>query len=145
MRLPLPERYAVSIATVRIVLIPAVVATLLAALLHVYIFVLETLRWEEESTRRVFGTTPETAAITKQLAANQGVYNLMLAVVGAVGSVLVFSHEGAGLALMLAGAGSMLVAALYLVLSDPGKARAAVTQGAVPLIAVVLTVLAAVG
>lgn len=124
-------------------LVVAAVLAAIAALLHVYIFVLETLRWEAPATRRVFGTTAEQAAITKPLAANQGVYNLMLAIVTAVGIVLAFTLEPAGIALLVAGTGSMLVAALYLVSTDRTKARAAVVQGTVPLLAVVATVIAA--
>jgi putative membrane protein len=45
-----------------------------------------------------------------------------------------------GAALVLAGTGSMLAAALVLVLSSPAKARAAAVQGAFPLLAVVATV-----
>ncbi|WP_425955646.1 DUF1304 domain-containing protein [Xylanimonas sp. McL0601] len=116
------------------------VAALVAALIHVYIFVLETLRWEHPATRRVFGTTPEEAATTRPLAANQGVYNLLLAIVTAVGVALVSSRHDAGAALMLAGTGSMVVAATYLVSTDRTKARAALVQGTAPLVAVVATV-----
>ena len=49
-----------------------------------------------------------------------------------------FEHFGVGLALMLAGTGSMLAAALVLLVSSPDKARAAITQGILPLIAIVL-------
>ncbi len=45
---------------------------------------------------------------------------------------------GIGLALIFAGVGSMLAAAVVLIASSPDKARAAVTQGIFPLIAVVL-------
>lgn len=61
-----------------------------AALVHVYIFVLESLRWTEPGTRRVFGIrTDEEARITRPLAFNQGFYNLFLALIAAAGVVLV--------------------------------------------------------
>lgn len=111
----------------------------LAALLHVYIFVLESFTWTTARTRAVFGTTAEEAQTTKMLAFNQGFYNLFLAIVTAVGIVLVvLGHRSVGAALVLAGVGSMLAAALVLVGSSPDKVRAAVTQGAFPLVAVVL-------
>ena len=111
----------------------------LAALLHVYIFVLESFRWTAPRTRAVFGTTAEEAQTTKMLAFNQGFYNLFLAVVTAVGIALIASgHRSAGAALVFAGVGSMLAAALVLVASSPDKARAAITQGAFPLVAVAL-------
>ena len=111
----------------------------LAALLHVYIFVLESFRWTAPRTRAAFGTTAEEAQTTKMLAFNQGFYNLFLAIVTAVGIVLVASgSRSAGAALVFAGVGSMLAAALVLIASSPDKARAAITQGAFPLLAVVL-------
>lgn len=59
------------------VFITAIIAYIV--LFHIYVFVLETFLWEQPKTRQAFGTTPETAATTKALAANQGVYNLFLA------------------------------------------------------------------
>ena len=113
----------------------------LAALLHVYIFVMESLTWTSPRTRATFGTTPETAETTKELAFNQGFYNLFLAVVTAVGVIGAFTgHRAVGVALVFAGVGSMLAAAVVLLSSSPDKARAAVTQGTFPLIAIALLV-----
>ncbi|HYZ69498.1 MAG TPA: DUF1304 domain-containing protein [Mycobacterium sp.] len=115
------------------------VFAILAAALHVYIFVMESLTWTSARTRATFGTTPETAETTKELAFNQGFYNLFLAVVTAVGLVGYLSgHRAVGLALIFAGVGSMLAAAVVLLTSSPDKARAAVVQGIFPLIAIVL-------
>ena len=111
----------------------------LAALLHVYIWVMESLTWTSARTRATFGITEEEAAATKELAFNQGFYNLFLAIVTAVGLVLwAFGYYDAALALIFAGTGSMLAAALVLLVSSPDKARAAITQGILPLIAIVL-------
>ncbi|AUH65608.1 DUF1304 domain-containing protein [Paracoccus zhejiangensis] len=52
---------------------------LMIALLHLWILVMEMFRWEHPRTRKVFGTTPEVAALTKKMAANQGLYNGFLA------------------------------------------------------------------
>ena len=113
----------------------------LAALLHVYIFVMESLTWTTPRTRAVFGTTAEEAETTKLLAYNQGFYNLFLGVVTAVGIVaIVLQHKEVGSALIFAGIGSMLAAAVVLLASAPGKARAAVIQGTFPLIGVALLV-----
>lgn len=113
----------------------------LAALLHVYIFTLESLTWTSDRTRATFGTTPEQAEATKEMALNQGFYNLFLAVVTAVGIVLTLTGPAAaGAALVLAGTGSMLAAAVVLVTTSPGKARAAAVQGVLPLLAVLTTV-----
>jgi putative membrane protein len=121
--------------------IAGLVFAALAALLHVYIFVLESLRWTAPRTRATFGITEEQAVATKEMAFNQGFYNLFLAIVSAVGIVLAFAACGAvGLALVFAGVGSMLAAALVLGISSPDKLRSAVTQGAFPLVAVILLV-----
>jgi putative membrane protein len=117
------------------------VVAALAALLHVYIFVMESLTWTSARTRAVFGTTEEEAQTMRLLAFNQGFYNLFLALVTAVGIVeTVLGAHSAGAALLYAGMGSMLAAAVVLLASAPGKARAAVVQGTLPLIAIVLLV-----
>jgi putative membrane protein len=49
------------------------------ALLHAYFLVLEMFLWDKPFGRRVFKSTPEFAAASKTLAANQGLYNGFLA------------------------------------------------------------------
>ena len=44
--------------------------TVLAALLHVYIWVLESFRWNEPSTRRTFGVSEEDARVLAPMAYN---------------------------------------------------------------------------
>jgi putative membrane protein len=51
----------------------------LVALLHLYFLVLEMFLWDKPSGMRIFRTTPEFAAASKSLAANQGLYNGFLA------------------------------------------------------------------
>jgi putative membrane protein len=124
------------------VAIAALVFAGLAALVHVYIWVLESLLWTAPRTRAAFGTSEEEAAATKLLALNQGFYNLFLAIVTAVG--VAFFAAGCtpvGSALMLAGTGSMALAAAVLVASSPDKARGALIQGTFPLVTIVLLVL----
>ncbi|MDM7892665.1 DUF1304 domain-containing protein [Curtobacterium caseinilyticum] len=123
----------------------ALVLAALAALLHVYIFVLESVLWTTARARNTFGTSEQEAAVTKQLAYNQGFYNLFLAVLVLVGIVVVVSGANAvGLTLVIAGTASMLGAALVLVTSDATKRRAATTQGALPLLALVVLGIAAI-
>lgn len=55
------------------------VVVLLVALLHVYILVLEMFLWDKPRGLKAFGLTPEFAAQTRVLAANQGLYNGFLA------------------------------------------------------------------
>ena len=51
----------------------------LVALLHVWFLVLEMFLWDKPLGLKTFRQTPESAATTKVLAANQGLYNGFLA------------------------------------------------------------------
>jgi len=110
-----------------------------AALVHVFIFYLESIAWTSARARAVFGTgTVEQAAAQQQLAFNQGFYNLFLAIAVALGIILYAAGQTAvGATLVLTGAGSMAAAALVLLLSSPDKASAALKQGLAPALGVV--------
>ncbi len=121
------------------VFVVASIFATLAALLHVYIFVLESVLWTTPRARKTFGMTEQQADDTRELAYNQGFYNLFLAVIAIIGVVALLSGTvGVGSALIFAGCGSMVAAGLVLLLSSRSKARAALTQLAFPLIAVIL-------
>ncbi|MGW5575719.1 DUF1304 domain-containing protein [Nocardia thailandica] len=114
-----------------------------AVLLHGYIFVMESLRWTAPRTRATFGLSAAEAEATREMAFNQGFYNLFLAVVAAVGAGFVaFGDTAIGVALVLAGAGSMVAAGLVLLLSSPDKARAALIQLTPPLLGCLALVVA---
>ncbi|PFG34610.1 DUF1304 domain-containing protein [Sanguibacter antarcticus] len=114
----------------------SLVLAALAAAVHVYIFVLESVLWTAPRGRATFGTTAEEAVATRELAFNQGFYNLFLAIVTVVGVVLVAADQtAAGTALVFAGAGSMVLAGIVLLVSSPSKARAALVQLSVPAVA----------
>ncbi len=55
-------------------LIPSILIALVA-LLHLYFLILEMFLWEKPAGLKAFGNSPERAAQTKVLAANQGLYN----------------------------------------------------------------------
>lgn len=55
------------------------VVVVLIAALHFYFLVLEMFLWQTPFGMRTFGTTPEVAASSAVLAANQGLYNGFLA------------------------------------------------------------------
>ena len=55
------------------------IAVAAVALLHAYFLVLEMFLWDKPRGLRTFGLTPEFAAASKSLAANQGLYNGFLA------------------------------------------------------------------
>ena len=68
----------------------------LAALLHVYIWVMESLTWTSARTRATFGITEDEALATKELAFNQGFYNLFLAIITVTGLVIGGTLAGIG-------------------------------------------------
>jgi putative membrane protein len=122
-------------------LIIAIVAAGLAALLHIFIFAMESILWMRPTIWRRFGLrSQDDAATVRPMALNQGFYNLFLAIGVIVGFFLLPhpSLHAAGVMLILFCCASMLAAALVLLISNPKLARAAITQGALPLIAVVV-------
>lgn len=118
-------------------LIVSVVLGGLAALVHLYIFALESILWDKPATRRIFGVqSDEQASHTRQLAFNQGFYNLFLAIMTIVGGVfLLQGNQAPGAALFLAGTGSMVAAGLILMISAPNMLRAALIQLVLPALA----------
>jgi putative membrane protein len=85
------------------------VVVLLVAVLHVYILVLEMFWWDKPKGLKAFGLTPEFAAQTKVLAANQGLYNGFLA----AGLFWGLFLGDAGLGVKLFFLACVLVAGLY--------------------------------
>lgn len=81
----------------------------LIGLLHVYILVLEMFLWDKPAGLRAFGQTPQSAAATKVLAANQGLYNGFLA----AGLFWGLSLGAGGQGVKLFFLGCVLVAGLY--------------------------------
>lgn len=115
----------------------AVVLTVLASLLHVYIWYLESLAWTT-TARKVFGTTAEEAEATREMAYNQGFYNLFLAITGLAGAIAVTTgHRTVGLTLIVVATASMAAAATVLLLTSPDKRSAAMRQGTLPFLALV--------
>lgn len=119
--------------------ITALILAGLAGLLHLYIFYMESIAWTSAKVRSTFGVSEQEALATKSMAFNQGFYNLFLAV--EVFAALVFFSIGAtvvGATLVFAGAGSMAAAALVLLVSSPDKRSAALKQGVIPALAVIV-------
>jgi putative membrane protein len=119
------------------------VAALIAALIHVAIFAMESLFFARPAVRARFLVGAGDLPAVRPWAFNQGFYNLFLAIGCLVGLVLV--HTGpasAGSALVALACGSMLAAALVLLGTNRRMARAAAVQGLLPLVALVLLVVA---
>ena len=122
-------------------LIAAVVLAALAGLVHVWIFVMESVLFDRPSIHAQFGVRGQDVPVVRPWAYNQGFYNLFLGIGALVGAVVAASGQhGVGLALVLVSCGSMLAAAVVLVASRRTMARAAATQGMLPLLAVLAAV-----
>lgn len=107
----------------------------LAALIHVYIFLLESVLWGRPRTNKAFGVNAETAEINRAFAFNQGFYNLFLAIASIIGLALVRGTiPQIGWTLVAYSALSMVGAALILILSQPKLLRPALIQGLPPLL-----------
>jgi len=115
----------------------------LAAIIHVYIFWLEAFAWTRPRGLATFGMKPDQAQATKELAFNQGFYNLFLALVTIAGVITIaMGHTPVGAALIVAGCGSMVAAGVVLWLSSPSKARAALVQLTAPALALIALAIA---
>lgn len=117
-------------------------AALLAGVVHVFIFCMESLWWTKPAVQRRFRQSPEQSAATRLFAFNQGFYNLFLAL-GTFTGLALFLMGRPGPGLLLAGWSclSMLAAAAVLASSAPQMRRGAVIQGAAPLVFLVLLLL----
>ncbi|BCW65462.1 membrane protein [Arthrobacter sp. NicSoilB4] len=124
-------------------ILASLVFALLAALLHVYIFTMESITWTRPATWKRFGVASQADAdTTRPLAYNQGFYNLFLAAGALAGTgAIALGYSTVGWTLVLSSCGSMLLASIVLALSGRKYLRAAATQGATPLLAVALGVL----
>ena len=116
----------------------AVVAAVLAALIHVWFFLMESVWFMQPRVYTRFGlATAEHAAVVRSFAYNQGFYNLFLAVGVGIGLGLVASGSvDAGRAIALFATGSMVAAGVVLVLHNPRFLRAAAIQVGPALVAV---------
>jgi putative membrane protein len=123
----------------------ATVFAALAAVLHVYIFLMESVQWTQPRVWRRFGVPDQaTADAIKPMAYNQGFYNLFLAVGTTIGLALFWTGgagsvaDVAGRTLVLFTLGSMVAAALVLISTGSRYLRAALLQGTLPLVGFVL-------
>lgn len=119
----------------------AVAFTVLAAALHVLFFVLESVLFRRPFAWRTFGVrSQQDVDVIRDWAFNQGFYNLFLAVGAIVGVLLAGSADpatgGAGIGMVLLATGSMLAAAVVLLVTKPALLRGAAIQGIPPLLAI---------
>lgn len=116
-----------------------ILAAALAALIHLWIFAMESIWFMRPSTYRRFGlASEEQARIVRSWAYNQGFYNLFLALGVAVALALLATGDFAGSrAILLFACGSMIAAGIVLYLHNRTFVRPALIQSVPPLIAIV--------
>jgi putative membrane protein len=122
----------------------ALALAFLAGVLHVIIFVFESVLWTREPIWRRFKLeSQDQAELTRPLAFNQGFYNLFLAVGTFVGVVCVLTGAPTvGWTLIIFGTASMVAAAAVLVSTGRRYARAAATQALLPVLCLLCSLLA---
>jgi putative membrane protein len=121
--------------------LPMVVTALLAALIHILIFCMESLWWSNARVQARFGLSSEQAASNRLFAFNQGFYNLFLALGVCGGLWLVLTGSAPfGLLLVAWNCLSMLGAAIVLLASARQLWRGAVVQGTAPLLFLLFTI-----
>lgn len=124
-----------------------VIFALVAAVIHILFFVLESVLFRRPFAWRTFGVgSQQDADTTRDWALNQGFYNLFLAVGVLVGVLLATSEDpatvGAGVGMVLLATASMVAAAVVLLATKPRLLRGVLIQGLAPLIAIAALLLA---
>ena len=117
----------------------------IAGLIHISIFLFESVLWSRPSTWKRFGVkTQEEADVLRPMAYNQGFYNVFLALGAGAGLIMLASSnvQQAGAALSIFVLLSMLLASIVLLFSNPKLARAAAFQGLAPLIGLIFLIIA---
>jgi putative membrane protein len=114
-----------------------------AAVVHLGFFAMESVLWSSPAVWRRFGvSTQRDADSIRPMAYNQGFYNLFLAGGAVVGLVLYWTTlRDVGFGLMFFSASCMVLAAVVLLTTGRTYVRAALLQGVLPLIGLVLLAL----
>jgi putative membrane protein len=110
----------------------------LAAIIHVLIFSLESVLWSTPKVWRRFGLKSQSDAdVMEGMAFNQGFYNLFLALSAVLGLLLLgWGNPIAGKWVLLVSLASMVLASIVLLISERKLWRAALIQGVVPLLGI---------
>jgi len=107
----------------------AIFFAVFVAVIHSFIFYLESLAWGRPSTNRIFRMSEDEARTNRTFAFNQGFYNLFLAVGIVVGIALKFSGRTAEGGILLDFAClSVLGAGFVLFMSGPARRNPAMVQ-----------------
>jgi putative membrane protein len=117
----------------------AQLAALLAAAIHVWFFILESIVFTRPTVAARFGIkTPEQLAAVRPMAFNQGFYNLFLAIGIAAGVAQIAAGATiAGRSVVLFACLCMVWAGIVLLATSPRLRQAALVQLVPPLVAIV--------
>ncbi|GAB2825951.1 DUF1304 domain-containing protein [Lentzea nigeriaca] len=95
-----------------------------AALMHLWIFTMESLRFARPRVHAMFDVRTADLAAVRPWAFHQGCYNAILAIQTLVGLAVVhLGDASAGWALVLGACASMLAASVALIAFDPRRSR----------------------
>jgi putative membrane protein len=116
----------------------ALAFAIIAALIHVLIFALESVLWAKPAVWRRFGLKSQADAdLMEPMAFNQGFYNLFLALGSIVGLLLLgWGNPVAGKWVLLVALISMTLASVVLLMTQRRMWRAALIQGVAPLLGI---------
>lgn len=117
-----------------------VVFASVAAIIHVLIFAMESVLWAKPKVWRRFGLKSQSDAdVVEPMAFNQGFYNLFLALAAVLGLLLLgWGNPIAGKWVLLVALASMVLASIVLLITNRRMWRAAMIQGATPLLGIVV-------
>jgi putative membrane protein len=114
------------------------IAVILASVIHVMFFVMESMLFARRPVQEAFRVAPDDLKAVRPWAFNLGFYNLFLAIGAFAGAVALHSGSPeAGRALIALSCGSMLAAAVVLLATNRRMLRAASLQGLAPLLALI--------
>lgn len=113
----------------------AAALTAFVAIEHIYILVLEMFLWTKPAGLKAFGLTPEFAAETATLAANQGLYNGFLA----AGLIWGLARREDGISIRVFFLGCVIVAGIFGAIT--AKPSILYVQAAPAAVALIVTLL----
>lgn len=123
-------------------LVIGTILIILAAIFHVYVFILESITWRSPKTWKTFGVpSQEHAEAIGPMAFNQGFYNLFLALGVGAGLAILAINSTIAFTLIVFSALCMVGAGVVLFFSVKRSRRAAVIQAGPPLLGVVFVVM----
>ena len=115
---------------------------ILSGVIHIYIFVMESVLWGRPKINKTFGMPEEVAESNRLFAFNQGIYNLFLAAGALLGAGMTFAGPSTiANTLIVYSCLSMVGASLALLYSARHLLRPALIQGLPPLTALILLAL----